>query len=80
MEDQGRNEHHLPGFGRRAIREVRSCQGTGNEVKGKIKRQMGKDYGNTRLAAEGDMVTRKVQRVAGAVKQAVTDIRSTVKR
>jgi uncharacterized protein YjbJ (UPF0337 family) len=57
-------------------------KGTGNEVKGRIKRQMGRDYGNERLAAEGegDLVKGKAQRVAGTVKQAVTDIRHTVKR
>ncbi len=57
-------------------------KGTGNVVKGKIKRQIGKDYGNDRLAAEGegDVVKGKAQRVAGTVKQAVTDIKNTVKR
>lgn len=57
-------------------------KGMGNEVKGNLKRDLGKDTNNADLVAEGDAdaAKGKTQQVVGTVKNAVHDIANTVKR
>lgn len=57
-------------------------KGMGNEVKGNLKRDLGKDTHDPDLVAEGDAdaAKGKTQQVVGTVKNAVHDIANTVKR
>lgn len=57
-------------------------KGMGNELKGKVKQDLGYDTNNPDLVAEGegDEAKGKGQQVVGTVKNAVHDIAKTVKR
>lgn len=57
-------------------------KGKGNELKGKLKKDIGIDTRNPDLVAEGetDETKGKTQQVVGTVKNAARDIVHTVKR
>lgn len=57
-------------------------KGKGNELKGKLKQDIGIDTDNPDLVAEGegDEAKGKGQQVVGTVKEAMRDIAKTVKR
>ena len=57
-------------------------KGKGNELKGKLKQDLGYDTHNPDLVAEGegDEAKGKTQQVVGTVKDAVRDVVNTVKR
>lgn len=61
---------------------VDRLKGKGNELKGKLKQDIGIDTNDPDLVAEGesDEVKGKGQQVVGTVKDAVRDIANTVKR
>jgi uncharacterized protein YjbJ (UPF0337 family) len=57
-------------------------KGKGNELKGKLKKDIGIDTNDPDLVAEGegDEAKGKTQQIVGTVKNAVRDIADTVKR
>ena len=57
-------------------------KGKGNELKGKMKKDLGYDTNNPDLVSEGegDEAKGKTQQVVGTVKDAVRDVVHTVKR
>lgn len=57
-------------------------KGKGNELKGRLKQDVGIDTDNPDLVAEGegDEAKGKGQQIVGTVKDAVRDIAKTVKR
>jgi len=57
-------------------------KGMGNELKGALKQDLGKETNDPDLVAEGeaDQAKGKTQQVVGTVKNAVQEIANTVKR